>query len=962
ESEVARIMPLGTNQYQTTNRTYVKLTNPLTIEIETDDVSDSTPPQYQKTFFERGNNNPTDQDDLNCNTHWTDNIEIDKVNFQVTGPDMNITRDITVGSNETWINETVDSTKVNSGTITCNVTATDLASLQNWSVQKINVSDRTPPQVTANHTPYGNIDVKPDIQINVTANITEYNKTRKAVMQYRKFNNTWNNKTLNLIKNITNHTQKYNSNFTPTNEGTWQYRFQVNDTTNNTNVTQPTNLSVFFRYRWNRTPTNLKSHSLKFNTNKTIGNITINNTGDKNLTFKLTSDWFNTSRILYNGTTEDNGFNTTITPGNNKTIPITVIARPGPEERTETLNITLNATNQSSTPPKRTTNASITSFAGGPFLQVEFTKSNISLTQGDTGVTFESKVTNKGNETADNVTLYWDLPEGWTIEEGTNITNTSTLDVDESLKNNINISVASDAPTGTKTITATTTCCNDTQETQRANKDVVVDTKDKTTTQTTTKTTQTTGGGGDTGGGGGLSPEERQKLLQSQRTIHITPGKDTQFQIQVENPFDKGKLANVQLQITGLLSQYLSIQPTTINSIPQDGKDTFNVSLEAPRYFTTGKHILNATITGKNDWTYTKTINGTTITGGSSTPMKEQRKVTLWVHPTTKQNATKTIKQANKSLKQLKESNLSTEEIERKIQNAKQNLKQDKYGNAQTQAQQALQLIKTAKNTQNLLKKVNNKIENAEYRGLDTPRTERMKRLAQAALNRGDYTTALGRLKNAQQLHALETKGEFNYINFIYRNPWTTLTALILAALLTTTTTRLTKIWLTKRQLRHVQEEQQEVVKSMKVTQHKTFVLQKVGMGEYQSSMKFHHGKISQLVGKEIQLKTKIQKLTNPLQGEMDRLIQEAKRVRQELQNLQKQYLEEKTVQAPIYHRKAKALRQRLSTVEGKIAELHAEKIISETIGWRKYLPQTWKTTTKNKTHTDPLKKIEKEE
>ncbi|MDY6789292.1 MAG: hypothetical protein SVV03_05005, partial [Candidatus Nanohaloarchaea archaeon] len=152
-----------------------------------------------------------------------------------------------------------------------------------------------------------------------------------------------------------------------------------------------------------------------------------------------------------------------------------------------------------------------------------------------------------------------------------------------------------------------------------------------------------------------------------------------------------------------------------------------------------------------------------------------------------------------------------------------------------------------------------------------------------------------------------------------------------------------TRLWWVKRQQRLLKEEQQETLKGIKEMQAKTFLQLKMHMGEYQQSMDSHHKKLAKNVRKRIELQSRENQLKNFWKSDIERLKLESEMVQEQIKEAQKKYLDEKSMQTPVYHIQTEELTSRLTTIESKIAELEAERTVSELIGWRSYLPESWK-------------------
>ena len=89
------------------------------------------------------------------------------------------------------------------------------------------------------------------------------------------------------------------------------------------------------------------------------------------------------------------------------------------------------------------------------------------MTQDNTSIVLGTLLNNTGTDQANNTTFGWTLPSGWSIDAG-DVQNISygALAVGESFWNNLTVTIADDATTGTQTYYISATCLNCTNQTK----------------------------------------------------------------------------------------------------------------------------------------------------------------------------------------------------------------------------------------------------------------------------------------------------------------------------------------------------------------------------------------------------------------------------------------------------------------------------------------------------------------
>jgi len=129
------------------------------------------------------------------------------------------------------INATKNFTSQNvpDGTYAWNCRAYDNESQSGWSASNrtFYVDMASAPEVNSmSISPNATDDVDPNVQINVTANITDISGVNTAILQY-----VWpSGSVTNVTMGYNGATKLYNASFTPTVNGIWKYRIWANDT------------------------------------------------------------------------------------------------------------------------------------------------------------------------------------------------------------------------------------------------------------------------------------------------------------------------------------------------------------------------------------------------------------------------------------------------------------------------------------------------------------------------------------------------------------------------------------------------------------------------------------------------------------------------------------------------------------------------------------------------------------
>ena len=346
------------------------------------------------------------------------------------------------------------------------------------------------------------------------------------------------------------------------------------------------------------------------------------------------------------------------------------------------------------------------------------------------------------NNTAYNVTFYWNYSSSFVNSSGNISTNFTNITDDNLHYNDINLSFVSldgmsqgsqrfyvraygynlsndlivDSNNNnviSDSVDITFLCYND-------SKDSVCVTScgyllDPDCTQPATNTNIVTTAAINDGGGKGdptrASDNSRyvEKLLQTQEMYELVRGFDNNFTLTVENPFD-GNLKDVKVDIKGFLSQYLKVEPDIIPFIQENSSSNFTIVILAPKYFARGTYNLNMTITGLIE----KVGEENNQTWTSTRKMKESRLVTLMIHEVSRNDADKFLNDILSLISSMSQDNINVDPLRALYEQAQKSFKDLNYEDVKTIYEQILLGKENAYSALALVKDIEERMNNAK--------------------------------------------------------------------------------------------------------------------------------------------------------------------------------------------------------------------------------------------------------
>jgi hypothetical protein len=853
------------------------------------------------------------------------------------------------GYSEQELNETTYYWRVNSYD---GIDNSSWSNINNFSI------DITPPSISSIvYSPNSSNDVDPGKELSFNASVTDTNEVSKVILEY--YNGSiWFNKTMGSIGG-----NLYQTNITLSlTETNYTYRVWANDTVKNSNRTTNSTFESVWECDWVVDPSSQDFGEVSgWDENKEIGNITINNTGDIaysnnncSLDFRLTYD-LTEGRIYFDHIYYKPSSTYAISAGSNQTIKVNASFLS--EIKEESVIITIEDISSRSATKNKTINATLVSTTGGPYLYEKISSAPSFLYLKSQNFSLESYIRNlvgddSVNNTAYNVSFNWSLPSDFLVKDGK--VNLSYINLSDSTLNynKLNISLnKTNLPSmspGTVTVylygqgyNKTGSLINHSEGKILLNKSTNIilscynvsdgiyvtacGSLDGDYITTTTTTAGATAGGGGGGGAGGRITE-KEKLFKTEESFDLVRGKEKDFTLTIENPFD-GYIKDVNVWVSGYMSKYLDVKPKSVNKIDKNKSVNFTIEIKAPRYFSKGSYNITFIIEGRL-MKFESVKNVTTL---EEYFIKEKRKITLFIHEVSKEEVLNSLEEALKLIRKLEQNNLSTESLMGIYIKANDSLSIRDYGEANRFSNYAVELAESGLKALEIVNELKDKLKGAEKKGIKTPKTERLKLLAEAALLRGDYETALDRANDAKITYALEVVGVFNLIAFVKNNWWKLIIAGAILGIALFFVFLRVKFWMLNRKIKMLNREEKVLLELIKETQKECFEKGKLSTREYFETLNHYEKKLNKVVQDIIKYET-IRANLFKFKKEKDRLLEERKKLVNLIKETQEYYVRGEKFETRVYENKLRSYSSRLAEIEERITGLEAKKAMKKSL------------------------------
>jgi hypothetical protein len=423
--------------------------------------------------------------------------------------------------------------------------------------------------------------------------------------------------------------------------------------------------------------------------------------------------------------------------------------------------------------------------------------------------------------------------------------------------------------------------------------------------------------GASSGGGGSAGGTAGTKIEKSEEKFELVRGQEQEFTFEVKNKYQTN-MNNVRITVSGINSEYIIIEPNQFISIPPGDSKQVKVKINAPAYFTGNKYTLIFDILADLE------VNGTS----SVNSLDERKSVYLYIVEFSGLEALKYVNESISFLEEMNKSGMKTGEAQALLDKINQLYNDVLFGELKTQYEALKKLHDSAFEAKKLLEELKAEIAQKKKEGISVIETEKMLTIAEVIYNRGDYISALEKLKQAQLVYTAEVKGEFNLAYAIKNNPLQALGIIILAGILGTSSTLAIRYRLLKRKLAMLKEEEILLLELMKVIQRECFENNKMSMEEYGQAMSQYETKLSMTIEDKIETETKIANILK-VKGKKIALEEEKKRLLELIKKVQDEYLNKGKLETRIYENMIKSYTSRLSEIQEKIAFADAKDALA---------------------------------
>lgn len=833
-----------------------------------------------------------------------------------------------------------------------NLTVTDRAGNSNYTLTRLITGNTPPSLVSISHSPLVNDSLDPGILVEINATLSDtQNNFDSAWLQWKNSSQSWEDiiGTSQMIKMETNGSTDLifvNATFIlPNYESNIYYRIFANDSVGGqANLTEYL-LPSFWDCTWQVTSD--LGATAGWNQNKNIGTIWINNTGDPaygvsncSLDFRITYN-LDEGRIYYDGEYVKNLAiqQNSVTAKNN--VSIAINATFGTTTKQESLSLTVDEFRMRSLTRYQNTSATIITNRAGPYLYQAITSSpaaSLYLTQ--TNLSFNSYIRNlmgstdvNDNNTAFNVSFYWDIPSEFINSSGD--LNITLVNISDNIRhyNNVNLiftdSLASMSP-GVRSFNLKSYGYN-------SSGDIIVDANNNSFLVTqmnitfqcynvsdglyvtacgildgdyvapSTSSEGSSGGGGGGGGAGGT-------YQKSEATFEIVHGKSQSFTFDIKNkyPYNMNK---VKISVSGLNSQYLSIEPSSLENIPANSFRSINVSIDAPSYFEANNYTLKFVIQSELDF------------NGTKQSLTEEKFVTLYILDISREEARGMVDESKNMVEEMNKSNMTLTDVLNLFDALNKSYLKIDFNSVKNNYDAIKLIYVNAFDSKKSIEELTAKILEAEQNGISVDQTKKLLFIAEVAYNRGDYALTIQRLKEARLTFGLETKGEFNLIYSIKNNPLQAFGYLIFAGVVGMAGSVAFRFQIYRKRLSILKKEEVLLLELMKLVQRECFENNKMSMNEYQEAMNQYERRLTQAIAEKIETETKLANLLK-IKGNKTALDQERTRLIEMIKKAQDDYLNKGTLETRIYENTLKSYTSRLSEVDESLAFLEAKEAL----------------------------------
>jgi len=763
-------------------------------------------------------------------------------------------------------------------------------------------------------------ELDPDIQINVTANMTDLSGVNTSILMYRKQGtSTWSNTTMSNIS-----LQDWRGWFTVpiVDPGTWQYTVWANDNNNNSNQTSTMSVVVEKDYSWNATPSAFGDVYIEAGQTELMGQIELNNTGEYNLYYNISSTWGDTTFNISN----PNDFN--VSPDNSMIINVTAIASATPYQYDVTITIeckTAQAIRQS-----HTTTASLISYVGGPNLLATITNNPSSVSQSQSSLAFNATVKNIGNETANDTWINWTFPGGWSNSSENTTYFAGNITAGSTMYSNVIMVISSAATAGVARVYLNTSS-NETYNGSDSTLIAVSCSDDDsvcgsgctylTDSDCTNPGGSGSGSSGGAVGGGGRAAYYKLDITAPSR-LDLFRGDVGNIEIIVKNT-NNLRFSELSLSSEGYMSTLISVYSGSQNtSIEANTQIPFTMKIEVPAYMTYGEYPITFTATAY---------------GGLNTTVDGSVTTTLFIHSIEENETIALYQEAQNALDEMSLSGIPINKVSLIIESISTYLDDWNYDKAKELSELVIEYKTLSLSAISMIGDLDNSISYAGRYGLSYPETLKLKTLSLTALAREDFQRAEERAESAVLTLAVETGAVLPILMFLETNWLLVIVSVIGGSVVIYFGRRKISMSMIERKIKNIIEENRVLERLISDIGSDYFITSKIGKDEYEQGLDEYNKKFSRNKRDEIRLSVK-----KMLMKSRDRKAAEKKRIdmlRKLMMDTQSRYFRHGKISETVYNSTIKEISREIADLETKTNIVFSTKAVAVSLIFLLLLP-----------------------
>lgn len=339
-----------------------------------------------------------------------------------------------------------------------------------------------------------------------------------------------------------------------------------------------------------------------------------------------------------------------------------------------------------------------------------------------------------------------------------------------------------------------------------------------------------------------LQSEPQELVLKKGQVRYVDLNKDT--------------IGDLALELTDVIGGKAAINAYGVQDFSQaklayGEKLNYSLDIYAPAYLTQKNYELELKINA-----ILIPINSTSA-GFTSKVITELRTLIFRIHELGGEEIEVKLDQARADIQAMIDAGFFVTKVQKLFQQAEVAVKEENFETASELIEQISGVRKNAFSANEIIQQVEENLKTAQEEWLKTTQTEEALQLAQVAFERGDFTTALERAKNAQLIYVLETKGRINILKFVADWWWALLSGLIVFSLLTYFTYKRSIIIIIEQRLKNLNKEEETIQELLEETQKKYLVEKTLSEAQFKSYTAQYEKRLTKIRQLRVKLRNK---------------------------------------------------------------------------------------------------------